>query len=190
MKYLILVTSIVLVACSQAKVRSTVDSYGVEPLRRDQPFFFRINPSKLLEQQAIEECKRAVIDLSLKVSNDQCSDCVNVALHVRMAGTQQVIRASPGFGSSWGIFGANGGAGVSVAAQATSSQEAGREISLQFFSKSATEKPLREIQVRSVGRENSVSAVAYEMCKAAFQDYPQNLEGRFYEIAPNKRIEK
>lgn len=43
---------------------------------------------------------------------------------------------------------------------------------------------IHSITVRSLGRGQSVAAVAYEMCFAAFQDYHQNLRGKVYEVKP------
>ena len=187
MRYSYLILAVFLVSCSQAPVRSTVDSFGDRPIERQQAIYFEMSESRLLDQQAARACEEAAQAASLKIVNQPCEKCLTITVEGRMAGTQQVIRASPGYGSSWGVFGTNSGAGLGIATHATSSQEAGRELTLRFYEGNDRKKPMREIQLRSVGRENSVSAVAYEMCQAAFQEYPQNIEGKFYEI---KRREK
>jgi|GEM_PF-3344941 len=186
---------VLLAGCSQAPVRSTVDSYGeAEPatkIGRDVPHYFAKEGLSLLEKQAAGSCETAAKDEGVSISDRACPECLQVVLHARLAGTEQVIRSTPGYGSAWGIFGPVG-VGYPVGSSITSSEEAGREITLQFFKdsgKASRKEPIREIQIRSVGKQNSFTAVAYEMCQAAFRDYPKNLSGKFYEITPRKEGE-
>jgi hypothetical protein len=183
-KWLSLVVLMSVVSCSSAKVRSTVDSYGESQADRSGTYFFDLKDLALLEKQASNDCKLAAKDAGLKVSESACPGCQSVVLHMRLTGTEQILRSGPGYGSAWGIFGGSGGAGIGLNSGGSlqSSREAGREITLNFYSDVSRKNGIREIQIRSVGKENSVPAVAYEMCKAAFQDYPADLKGQFYEI--------
>jgi len=180
-----IILMLLLASCSQTPVRSTVDSYGDAEPARDVLHYFAKDGLSLLEKQASGSCEKAAKDEGVSISDHSCPDCLQVVLHARLAGTEQVIRSTPGYGGAWGIFG-NVGVGYPMGSSITSSQEAGREITLQFFRDSSRKEPIREIQIRSVGKQNSFTAVAYEMCQAAFRDYPKNLSGKFYEITPRK----
>lgn len=170
-------------ACSSPPVRSTVDAFGEKPVEKSARHAFVKPSQELLEQQATQSCAQAARDAGVTVAEGECADCLQVQVRTRLAGTQQVIRSTPGWGASWGIFGGGSAVGLGYGSGSTTSHtEAGREIQVQIFEDAALKKPLREIQVRSVGRENSVVAVAYEMCSAAFRDYPRNLSGAVYEI--------
>jgi hypothetical protein len=63
--------------------------------------------------------------------------------------------------------------------------ETERVIDIGIF-EGSSKRLLRTITARSVGRDNSVAAVAREMCVAAFRDYPDNLRGKVYEVKPGK----
>ena len=178
-----------LIACSQAPVRSTVESYGEAGFDRNRTYYFELKSLSLLEKQSAEECKLAAKAAKLKVSNTLDQSVIPIEVHTKNLGTEQVVRSSPGFGSSFGIFGGSSGIGLGIGSgsDVNSSAEAGREVDLIFFSDREEKLRAREIQIRSVGRENSVAAVAFEMCQAAFQDYPQNLKGKVYEIDVRKK---
>lgn len=176
-------------ACSQAPVRSTVDSYGEQSLDRNKSYFFTSTNLTLLEKQATEDCKLAARAAQLRVVETSDPRAIAIELHTKMLGAEQVIRSNPGFGSSFGVFGGNSGLGLGIGAgnDLTSTREVGREIDLVLYAIAEEKISVREIQIRSVGRENSVSAVAFEMCVAAFRDFPQNLKGRVYEIEVKKK---
>lgn len=182
-------SAIWVLGCSTPAVRSTVDSFGDRPIDRGAPHVFERAGPELLEQQATESCATAAKQAAVNVFEGECKDCVHVRIGTRLVGTQQVIRTSPGWGGSYGMWGPNSAVGVGYSEPVTSAyQEAGREITLQFFQDKEMKRPIREIQVRSVGPENSVIAVAHEMCLAAFKEYPLNLAGAIYEIDVPKEV--
>ena len=179
----LLASVFVLCSCSHAPLRATVDSYGEERLDRSLNYSFNLKNLTLLEKQAAQDCGLAAKEAQLKIMEQTCADCIPIELHTRLVGTEQVVRSSPGFGSSFGFFGGGGlGLGIGTGSNVRSSPESQREINLIFYADSMLKKNIREIQVRSAGRENSVSAVAYEMCQAAFRDFPQNVKGKYYEV--------
>jgi len=69
----------------------------------------------------------------------------------------------------------------------SSREETQRIIEIGIFEGSTN--LIRTITTRSVGRDNSVAAVAYEMCVAAFRDFPANLKGKVYKVKPGEARE-
>jgi hypothetical protein len=173
-------------ACSTPTVRSTVDSYGEEKASRADPLYFNLQAASLLEKQSVIDCKEAARDSDLHIVDAPCKDCRLIEVHARLAGTDEALRSTPGFANSWAGFGRRSrfGTGLYSTTDVQSFPVTGREIDIDVYlnSLAPAKNPAREIAVRSLGSENSVSAVAYEMCKAAFRDYPENLKGRYYEL--------
>jgi hypothetical protein len=177
---------VTLAGCSTPTVRSTVDSYGEEKASRADPLYFNLHASSLLEKQSAIDCKEAARDSDLHVVDAPCKDCRLIEVHARLAGTSEALQSIPGFSNTWAGFGRRSrfGTGLYSTTDVESFPVTGREIDIDvyFNSLAPSKSPDREIAVRSLGPENSVNAVAYEMCEAAFRDYPENLKGRYYEL--------
>ena len=181
----ILILVFLLAGCA-TPIRSTVDGYGEAPLGREEPLFFDRESLPLAERPISDPCRDAARDLKLSVRDQPCPDCRRVEVRSRLAGTTQAIRSGPSFGTSVGLFGGGTAFGVGVGTgSAESRPETERIIEIQIFATGARD-PLRTISTRSLGRDNSVSAVAYEMCVAALRDYPANLKGKVYDVKPGK----
>jgi hypothetical protein len=167
-------------------IRSTVDGYGEAPLARGDSLFFDRESLPLAEKPISDSCREAARDSKIPVSAQLCPECKRVEVRARLAGTTQAVSSSgPSFGTSIG-FGVGGGSGLGLglgSSNIRSYQETERVIDIGIFEGS---KPVRSITARSLGRDNSVSAVAYEMCTAAFRDYPENLRGKVYEVKPGR----
>ena len=172
-------------ACA-APVRSTVDGYGEKPLATQDPLYFDREASPLAERPVADACREAAKNLGLNVVEKPCSACHRVEVRAKLAGTTQAIRSGPGFGTSFGLLGGAGGFGLGVGTGNTRSEEqAERVVELGVF-EPGSKKLARTITARSIGRQNSVPAVAYEMCFAAFRDYPQNIRGKEYDVKPGE----
>jgi hypothetical protein len=184
----LLCLSLFLAACA-TPIRSTVDGYGEAPLSRSAPLFFDREASPLAEKPIADSCREAARDNKIPVSASLCPDCKRVEVHSRLAGTSQAVSSSgPSFGTSIG-FGVGGGTGLGFglgSGNTRSQPETERVIDIGVFE---GKKLLRTITARSLGRDNSVSAVAYEMCSAAFRDYPENLRGKEYAVKPGEKPE-
>jgi hypothetical protein len=179
---------LLLAACA-TPIRSTVDGYGEAPLARSEPLFFDREAVPLPDKPIADSCRDAARDNKIPVSVEPCAKCRRVEVRALLKGTSQAVRSSgPSFGTSVG-FGLGGatGLGIGMGSGNTSSHpETERVIEIGIFD---GKNLLRSITARSVGRDNSVSAVAYEMCAAAFRDYPKNLRGKVYEVKPGEKPE-
>jgi hypothetical protein len=166
-----------------------VDGYGEAPLSRGDPLFFDREALPLAEKPIADSCRDAAKDSKIPVSNQPCPECKRVEVRARLAGTSQAVSSSgPSFGTSIG-FGIGGGTGLGLgvgSGSTRSHEETERVIDIGVFE---GKKLVRTITARSVGRDNSVSAVAYEMCSAAFRDYPANLKGKVYSVKPGEKPE-
>lgn len=172
-----------LLAGCATPIRSTVDGYGEVPITRGDPLYFDRDSLPLAEKPISDACRDAARSAGLRVSDKPCAECKRVEVRARLAGTSQAVRSSPGFGTSVGMVGGSTAFGLGFGGGDTESHpESERVIDIGIFADS--KKPVRTITARSVGRENSISAVASEMCAAAFQDYPANLKGKVYAIKP------
>jgi hypothetical protein len=179
--FMLLGLPLLLTGCA-ATVRSTVDGYGESPLSRADPLYFDREALPLAERPVSDSCRDAAKALGLTVENALCPACRRVEVRARLAGTTQAIRSGPTFGTSFGLLGGASGFGVGLGTGNTRSEEqAERVIEVGIFERGA-KNLLRTITTRSIGRENSVPAVAYEMCIAAFREYPQNLKGKEYSV--------
>lgn len=177
-----------LIACA-TPIRSTVDGYGEAPLARSTPLFFDRESLPLAEKPISDSCRDAARDHKIPVASHACAECKRVEVRSRLTGTSQAVSSSgPSFGTSIG-FGLGGGTGLGLglgSGGARSHEETERVIDIGIFE---GKKLLRTITARSVGRDNSVAAVAYEMCSAAFRDYPENLRGKVYNVKPGEKPE-
>lgn len=186
--YYLLFCAFLLTACA-TPIRSTVDGYGEAPLSREAPLFFDREASSLAEKPIADSCRDAARDNKIPVSSEPCLECKRVEVRGLLKGTSQAVRSSgPSFGTSIG-FGMGGGTGLGlgVGSGSTSSYpETERVIEIGIFD---GKNLLRSITARSLGRDNSVSAVAYEMCSAAFRDYPENIRGKEYAVKPGEKPE-
>lgn len=184
--YLLMVVGFTLAGCA-TPVRSTVDGYGETPLAISDPLYFDREALPLAEKPISDACRDAARSLKLNVSDQLCPDCKRVEVRARLAGTTQAVSSSgPAFGTSFGILGGGAGFGLGVGSGNTRSHpESERVIEIGIF-QGKTKNLVRAITVRSVGRDNSVPAVASEMCVAAFRDYPNNLRGKVYEVKPGE----
>lgn len=168
-------------------IRSTVDGYGEAPIAASDPLFFDRDSLPLGERPISDSCREAASALGLKVSTEPCAACKRVEVRSRLSGTTQAVSSSgPSFGTSVGFgLGGSTGFGLGVGSNNVRSRaETERVIDIGIFGKG--KDLLRTITARSVGPANSVAAVAYEMCYAAFRDYPANLKGKVYEIKPGQ----
>jgi hypothetical protein len=172
-----------LTACA-TPVRSTVEGYGEGSLQKSDPLYFDREGIPLAERPVADACKKAARDAAIPVQEAPCSACKRVQVRSRLAGTTSELSSGPGFGTSVGFGGGGTGLGIGFGSGGIRSRpQTERVIEIGIFD--ANEKEPRHIvSVRSLGRDNSVSAVAYEMCVAAFRDYPANLKGKEYAISP------
>lgn len=173
--------AIALLPACAASVRSTVDGYGDQALARTEPLYFDRESLPLPDRPVSDSCREAARKLQLNVADQACPECRRVEVHARLAGTTQAIREiGPTFGTSFSVFGGSGfGMGLGTGSNVRSEDRAERVIEIAIFD---GKKPLRMISARILGRENSVPAVAYEMCLAAFRDYPANVKGKEYAV--------
>lgn len=188
MKTFALFCCLFLASCA-TPIRSTVDGYGEGPLSRTEPLFFDRDILPLAERPIADSCREAARDSNIAISAEPCPDCRRVEVRSRLAGTTQAISSTgPSFGTSIGFgLGGSTGLGLGVGSGSTRSQpETERVIDIGIF---GGKKLLRTITARSLGRSNSVSAVAYEMCRAAFRDYPENIRGKEYAVKPGEKPE-
>lgn len=188
MRAYLLCIGILLASCA-TPIRSTVDGYGEAPLSRSAPLFFDREALPLAEKPVADSCREAARDSRIPVSSSPCPECKRVEVRGMLKGTSQAVRSSgPSFGSSIG-FGIGGGTGLGFglgSGNTSSHPETERVIEIGVFD---GKNLLRTITARSVGRDNSVAAVAYEMCRAAFRDYPENLRGKEYAVKPGEKPE-
>ena len=172
-----------LAACSTPPIRSTVDGYGEGDLNKTDAFYFDREGLPLLEKPISDSCRMAANEAGLKTVDTACPACRRVEVHARIESAQQKIRSSPSVGTSVGFFGGYSGLGLGFGSgnNVRSEDQAARVIEVNIFVGDA-KKPMRSIVARSIGRDNSVAAVAHEMCTAAFQDFPQNISGKVYDV--------
>lgn len=174
-----------LMSCGAAPVRSTVDAYGESGSEEGRPLCFIRDRLPLRERPIADACLEAARARGLTASFPPQNDCIFVSVTSGVVGSSQRIETSPTVGSSVGFYGSRAvnAVGIGLGTGSTEVRNlAERELSLQFFRDSALKQPIRTIDVRSAGSENSAAAVAYEMCEAAFREYPVNLRGEVYEI--------
>lgn len=180
-----LALSFLLAGCA-TPIRSTVDGYGEAPLAQTDPLYFDREALPLAERPIADSCRKAASDLKLHVSDQPCPECKRVEVRSRLTGTSQGLRGGSGFGTSVGLMGGSTAFGLGFGSGgARTEDKTERVIEIGIFD-GKSKKLLRSISSRSVGRDNSVAAVAYEMCVAAFKDYPANLKGKVYEIKPGE----
>lgn len=184
---LLLTTALFVFSGCATPIRSTVDGYGEAPLDMQAPLYFDREAVPLAEKPIVDACREAAQALKLNVSDKLCPSCKRVEVRSRLAGTSQAVTSTgPAFGTSIGILGGGTGFGLGVGSgNTTSHPESERVIEIGIF-EGKSKNLLRTISARSVGRDNSVPAVAREMCVAAFRDYPNNLRGKVYEVKPGE----
>jgi hypothetical protein len=161
-----------------------VDDYGESPLAKSTPLYFDREALPLSERPVSDSCAEAAKEEGIPVSDRFCPVCKRVVVRSHLGGVSQVVTTQPGFGTSVGVIGGATAFGLGFGGGNTESHgESERVIEIGIYEGDAKD-PLRTLTVRSLGPENSVPAVAREMCLAAFQDYPENLRGKVYKIKP------
>lgn len=175
-------------ACSQIPVQTSVDSSGEiaggNTAAKNQVFYFESVDRVADDFQTLKECRRAAQFLGFNTADQKCPQCTRVVIKTKVSSADPVVTSAPRLMSSGGMFGDERSIGNGLANRESirSSAQANREIDLTIFPYNGDVKASREIAVRSTGSGAQISAVAFEMCEAAFKDYPENLSGRRYDI--------
>jgi hypothetical protein len=172
-----------------APIRSTVDGYGESPLAKSTPLYFDREALPLPERPVSDACAAAAREEGISVSDRFCPVCKRVVVRSHLGGVSQVVTTAPGFGTSVGVIGGATAFGLGFGGGRPESHGESERVIEIGIDEGEGKNPLRTLTVRSLGPENSVSAVAREMCLAAFQDYPRNLRGKVYEVKPGAEAE-
>ena len=179
---------LVLNACAQLPVQSSVDSSGdlssAAGSAKAQVLFFESADNEADDFQTVKECRRAAQFLGLNTADQKCPQCTKVSVKTKVSSADPVVTSAPRLMSSGGMFGDERSLGNGLANRESirSSAQANREIFLSMYPYNGDVKSSREISVKSIGSGAQISAVAYEMCQAAFKDYPENLSNKRYDI--------
>jgi hypothetical protein len=184
MKLLSVFILVFLSGCANSPVRATVDSYGDAGTLRATPLSFEVTNSTATEKKVAKECEKAAFAAGLKVYPEPCAECSQIVVYARVIGTKEVINASPLYTSPGGNFGDERaiGTGLIEGENVRAQTQSVREMTLVISHEGTHGKPIRQILITSSGKQNSVDAVAYEMCKAAFMEYPENLKQKLYQV--------
>ena len=181
--------SVFAIACAGPPVRSTVDAYGEIPIERTQSLCFVRDASELRDRPIADSCRDAARDAGIPIAEmDKPGGCHYVVVSGHLASATRDIETTGSAFGGYSRFGGRRGGwgpgfGMGYGTAQDSKEYADRQVSITIYADAARKNAVRSIDIRSSGAQSSVPAVAYEMCEAAFRDFPKNLRGQVYDTS-------